>query len=246
MDTQCTPVQIEFQGLGRRKVEAAFDGGHISSDGGVVLLRETDARLGVTQRLAQCFTDYRDGELIEHGVEDLVRQRVYGLALGYEDLNDHDDLLRDPLLALAVGKGDPEGRQRRREQDQGKALASKSTLNRLELTPAEATRQSRYKKVVYHPEKLQDALVDLFLDAFARPPKELILDFDATDDPLHGHQEGRFFHGYYGCYPGYLTSCACEISGILGHSLRYASLGTYHGVRILHCRVKSAALRNVL
>ena len=123
MKTECTPVQIEFQGLGRRKVEAAFDGGHISSDGGALLLRETDARFGVTERLAECFTDLRDQERVEHSVLELLRQRVYGIALGYEDLNDHDDLMRDPLLALALGKDDPQGQGRRREQDRGKALA---------------------------------------------------------------------------------------------------------------------------
>lgn len=208
METECSAGQLEFQGLGRRRVQAAFDGGHISSDGGALLLRETDARLDVSGRLAQCFTDHRDPDLVDHSVLELVRQRVYGIAQGYEDLNDHDDLLRDPLLAVAVGKKDPEGQQRRRKGDRGKALASKSTLNRLELTPACATAQSRYKKIVYHADKLQDALVDIFLDSFSEPPEELVLDFDATDDPLHGHQEGRFFHGYYGCYcylPLYVT-----------------------------------------
>lgn len=208
MQTECIPVQVEFQGVGRRKVQAAFDGGHISSDGGAVLLREVDERLGMTELLASCFTDYRDPELIEHSVVELLRQRVYGLALGYEDLNDHDDLLRDPLLGVSMGKTDPEGASRRRDQDKGKALASSSTLNRLELTPADASADSRYKKIVYHPERIQDALVDLFLDAFDKAPEEIVLDFDATDDPLHGNQEGAFFHGYYRCYcylPLYVT-----------------------------------------
>ena len=200
MNTQCTPVQFEFQGLGRRKVQAAFDGGHISSDGGVLLLRELDGRFGITRRLAECFTDHRREDLVEHTVLQLVRQRVYGLALGYEDLNDHDDLMRDPLLGLAVGKGDPEGHDRRRRGDRGKALASSSTLNRLELTPAQADVESRYKKIVHHPEKLEELLVTLFLDSFEQAPTEIVLDFDATDDPLHGHQEGRFYHGYYRCY----------------------------------------------
>jgi len=208
MKTECTPTQMEFQGLGRRKVQGAFDGGPISSDGGAVLLRETDARFGITERLAACFTDHRDPERIEHSALELLRQRVYGLALGYEDLNDHDDLMRDPLLALALGKQDAEGQRRRREQDRGKALASSSTLNRLELTAAEATALSRYKKVVYHPERIETLLVDLFLDSFNTPPKEIVLDFDATDDPLYGNQEGRFFHDYYKCYyylPLYVT-----------------------------------------
>jgi len=208
MKTECTPVQIEFQGLGRRKVQGAFDGGHISSDGGAVLLREVDARFGVTEKLAACFTDHRDSDLVEHSVLDLLRQRVYGIALGYEDLNDHDDLKWDPVLALALGKDDVDGTARRRASDRGKVLASSSTLNRLELTPAEADGRSRYKKIVYHPEKIEALLVDVFLDSFAEVPEEIVLDFDATDDPIHGDQEGKFFHGYYGCYcylPLYVT-----------------------------------------
>jgi hypothetical protein len=199
---------MEFQGLGRRRVQAAFDGGHISSDGGAALLREVDARLGLTARLASCFSDYRDANLVEHTLLELVRQRVYGLALGYEDLNDHDDLKRDPLMGLALGKGDVEGKRRRRAVDAGKVLASSSTLNRLELTPADASAASRYKKIVHHPEKFDAFFVDAFLDSFKRAPKEIVLDFDATDDPVHGDQEGKFFHGYYGCYcylPLYVT-----------------------------------------
>jgi hypothetical protein len=137
-----------------------------------------------------------------------MRQRIYGLALGYEDLNDHDDLMRDPLLGVVVEKRDPEGRDRRRSCDRGKALASSSTLNRLELTPADADVDSRYKKIVHHPEKIRDFLITLFLDSYESPPEAIILDFDATDDPIHGNQEGRFFHGYYRCYcylPLYVT-----------------------------------------
>ena len=208
MRTECTPVQIEFKGLGRRRVQGGFDGGHISTDGGAVLLREVDLRWGIMERPAGCFSDYRDRALIEHSVLDLVRQRVYGIALGYEDLNDHDDLKWGPLLALALCKGDVEGKARRRQRDRGKALASSSTLNRLELTPAQADRQSRYKKIVHHPEKLEALFVDVFLDSSKRAPKEIVLDFDATDDPVHGDQEGKFFHGYYRCYcylPLYVT-----------------------------------------
>jgi len=208
MKTECTPSQMEFQGLGRRKVVAAFDGGHISSDGGALLLRETDERFGITSQLASCFTDHRDSDLIEHDVMELLRQRIYGIALGYEDLNDHDDLMRDPLLAVALGKADPEGKERRRKSDVGKALASSSTLNRLELTKSNATAQERYKKIVCDGKQLEALLVELFLDSFEKAPEEIILDFDATDDPLHGTQEGRFFHGYYNCYcylPLYVT-----------------------------------------
>ena len=208
MKTECTPSQLEFKGLGRRRIVGAFDGGHISSDGGALLLREADARLQLTEKLAACFTDHRDPDAIEHSVLELVRQRVYGIALGYEDLNDHDELKWDPLLALALGKADVEGKARHRPSDVGKVLASSSTLNRLELTPADASAGSRYKKIVHHPEKLEAFFVDAFLDSFTRAPKEIVLDFDATDDPVHGDQEGKFFHGYYGgyCYlPLYVT-----------------------------------------
>lgn len=208
MKTECTSVRMDFKGLGRRKVQAAFDGGHISSDGGAVLLREVDRRLGLSERLAGCFSDGRKADAVEHSVLDLVRQRVFALALGYEDLNDHDDLMRDPLLAVALGKRDIDGRARRRASDRGKALASSSTLNRLELTPPDAAAKDRYKKIVYREEAIEALLVDLFLDSFKRAPKEIVLDFDATDDPVHGSQEGKFFHGYYRCYcylPLYVT-----------------------------------------
>ena len=208
MNTECTSHQLEFQGLGRRKVQGAFDGGHISSDGGVLLLRELDARLGITQKLAECFTDHRDPDRIEHSVLELVRQRVYGLALGYEDLNDHDDLKWDPLLALALGKKDIEGKRRHRKADCGKLLASSSTLNRLELTPFAVDDSARYKKIVHHRDKLEAFLVDVFLDSITQAPDEIVLDFDATDDAVHGDQEGKFYHGYYGCYcylPLYVT-----------------------------------------
>jgi len=241
MRTECTPNQLEFQGLGRRKIQGAFDGGHISSDGGVLLLREVDRRLGITARFASCFTDHRHPDLIEHSVLELVRQRVYGIALGYEDLNDHDDLMRDPLLALALGKTDPEGRERRRAQDQGKALASSKTLNRLELTPAGATRRSRYKKIVYDAGQVEDAMVDVFLDAFKKAPREIVLDFDATDDVLHGHQEGRFFHGYYDgyCYlPLYVTCGDHLLLARLRTSNRDASDGAVDALAYLVARIR--------
>jgi hypothetical protein len=185
-----------------------------------LLLREVDARFGITRRLAQCFTDYRHEDLIEHSVEELLRQRVYGLALGYEDLNDHDDLARDPLLALSLGKTDVEGQTRRRESDKGKALASSSTLNRLELTPEDACVQSRYKKIVYRRECIETLLVELFLDSYQSAPKEIVLDFDATDDPVHGNQEGKFFHGYYRCY------CYLPLYVVCGDHVLVAQLRT--------------------
>lgn len=209
MTTECTPIQMDFQGHGRRKVEASFDGGHLSSDGGALLLREAEERFTIIERFAACFTDHRDGRYVEHSVVELLRQRIFGIALGYEDLNDHDKLRLDPLIALASGKEDLEGKNRRHEEDRGKPLASPSTLNRLELTPEDAGEDSRYKKLVYHEERVEALLVELFLESFKAAPKEIILDFDATDDPIHGNQEGRFFHGYYGhyCYmPLYVTS----------------------------------------
>ena len=190
MTTKCTQVAFEFQHLKKRDVRAQFDGGRITSDGGGLLLREVEKRTGILRQFAACFMDYRNADLIEHTVEELVAQRVYGLALGYEDLNDHEELRNDPLLAVLVEKSHP-----------GEAaLAGKSTLNRLELTRETASPKERYKKIVLDHRAVDRLLVDLFLEAHREAPKEVILDLDATDDPLHGKQEGRFFHGYYGHY----------------------------------------------
>jgi hypothetical protein len=176
---------------------ARFDGLMITSDAGGLLLRELDDKLSLTARFAAGFTDHRDPGLIEHSVLELIKQRVFALALGYEDLNDHDRLRDDPLLALLVGKRDLSGDDRSRERDRGHPLAGKSTLNRLELTPPGADADSRYKKITADCRTLERFFVDVFLDAHETPPAEIVLDFDATDDPLHGHQLGRFFHGYY-------------------------------------------------
>ena len=198
--TECNAEQLEFHALGRRAVVGRFDGGNISSDGGGLLLGEVEARTRIVERLAEQFVDHRDPEAIEHSVRELVAQRVYGLALGYEDLNDHNRLRLDTLLAVLVGKEDPTGQDRFCPRDQGKPLASSSTLNRLELTPADADAKARYKKIVADPAGMDRLLVDCFVEAHAQPPAEIWLDLDATDDPIHGRQEGRFFHGYYGCY----------------------------------------------
>jgi len=201
MQTQCISHQLEFQPLGKRAVVGRFDAGRVSSDGGALLLGELDRRTGIVSRFASCFTDHRVPSLVEHPVEDLVRQRVLGLCLGYEDLNDHDVLRGDALLATAVGKSDPTGMSRRREQNRGHALAGKSTLNRLELTPADASSASRYKKVVADGAAIEQCFVDEFIDS--RQGEELeriVLDIDPSDIELHGAQEGRFFHGYYGHY----------------------------------------------
>jgi hypothetical protein len=160
-------------------VEARFDGGTISSEGGGILLRAVEKRVGILERFVACFTDHRDPTRIEHTVFELVSQRVFGLALGYEDLVDHDDLRHDPLLGVMVGRVDAAERP----------LAGKSTLNRLELTRAEATSSERYKKIVMDGDAVDRTLVDIFLAAHERPPHRIILDLDATDDPLHGKQE---------------------------------------------------------
>jgi hypothetical protein len=200
MKTQCTTEFLRFQAPIRREVVAGFDGGAISSDGGGLLLPQVERRTGILRQFAACFTDHRDQDLIEHTVEELLAQRVYGLALGYEDLNDHDELRHDPLLATLVGKADPSGQDRLRRRDQGKALAGKSTLNRLELTPVGADRDSRYKKITAHSRQIEDLFVELFLQAYEQPPEQIVLDLDATDNPLYGEQLGRFFHGYYQSY----------------------------------------------
>lgn len=209
METQCIQEQMAFQQLGRREVMGRFDGGKISTDAGGLLLREVERRLEILKRLGGCFRDHRGPERIEHSLESLISQRVYGIALGYEDLNDHDRLRHDVVMGVLCEKSDPTGRDRVREQDQGKAMAGKSTLNRLELTPENADKHSRYKKIVAEGEKIDELMVEVFIQSHPTAPLEVVLDVDATDDPLYGHQEGRFFHGYYAeyCYlPLYIFS----------------------------------------
>jgi hypothetical protein len=171
-------------------VVAAFDGGKITSDAGALLLGATDRAIGLVERFAGCFRDGRCQDLIEHAVATLVGQRVYGIALGYEDLIDHDELRHDPLMAVLAGK-------LAAQRKDCAPVAGKSTLNRLELSREEPT---RYHKIAYDGASIEKLLVDLFLEAHRNAPKQIILDLDATDDPLHGDQEGRFFHGYYDCY----------------------------------------------
>jgi hypothetical protein len=184
--TECTQTSFGFQGHFRRQVSADFDGGTMTSDAGGLLLRETDRRLNLLGRFGQCFLDGRDPERIQHRVAEMVSQRVYGLALGYEDLNDHEQLRHDPVLKLLAGK-----------QDLPEALAGKSTLNRLELS---AGTPDRYKKITYGEQAIDKLLVDVFLEAHRQAPDEMVLDIDTTDMALHGGQEGRFFHGYYDHY----------------------------------------------
>ena len=190
MPTECNPTLFDFARVEGRAVVASFTGGRLTSDAGALLLGATDRVLGLTRRLAACFRDARDPTLIEHAVDTLVMQRVVGIALGYEDLIDHDELRHDPVLAVLAGK------LAARRADCA-ALAGKSTLNRLELSRPEPT---RYARLAADTDAIEALFVDLFLDAHGKPPKQITLDLDATDDPLHGHQEGRFFHGYYDCY----------------------------------------------
>jgi len=229
---ECTQQAFEFHKAGRREVVGRFDGGFISSDGGGVLLREVEQQARIVERFAGCFTDHRDPDRIEHRLEHLVAQRVFGLALGYEDVNDHDTLRHDPMLAMMVGDDDPTGRGRRRKRDRGKALAGKSTLNRLELTPTGADESHRYKKTPLSMAKVQRLLVSLFIDeheASLGVPQEIVLDVDATHDPIHGDQAGKFFHGYYDCYC-YLPLYVMCGDFILASKLRPSNIDAAHGV----------------
>ena len=218
MQTECNAEQFDFGLVERREVVGSFDGGAITSDAGALLLGRTDRAIGLVDRLAACFTDYRKVELIEHRVATLVGQRVFGIALGYEDLNDHDELRRDPVMAVLAGK-----------LEAGRAncapVAGKSTLNRLELSRETAT---RYHKIAADPKAIESLFVTLFLEAYKTPPEEIILDIDATDDPLHGHQEGRFFHGYYDgyCYLPLYVFCGRHL---LAAKLRPANIDAAAG-----------------
>lgn len=189
--TECTQEWFAFAEHFSRRVVAEFNGAWMTSDGGGLLLRQTDRKLGLLKRVAACFTDQRDPERVEHRLPEMLAQRIYGLALGYEDLNDHEELRRDPLLAVLAGK-----------REAHEPLAGKSTLNRMELTPAaaEAAARARYHKITYSAEALDALLVDIFLEAQPAAPRQIVLDLDVTDTPLHGEQEARFFHGYYRQY----------------------------------------------
>ena len=177
--TQCNQIQFTFAAHNSRKVIAQFEDNRLTTDGGGLLLRQADRKVGLLRRLVGCFQEGRDAERIEHRVEEMLAQRIYGLALGYEDLNDHEPLRQDPLLAM---------------------LAGKSTLNRMELVPRGSLSEQRYHKITYGQDAIDQLLVDVFLESQERAPAQIILDLDATDMPLYGKQEGRFFHGYYGHY----------------------------------------------
>ena len=184
--TDCIQPGFGFEACGKREIVARFDGGTISSDGGAFLLRQTDQRLNLLPRLAQCFLDGRNQEQVEHSILEMLSQRIYGLALGYEDINDHEQLRKDPVFGILAGR-----------QELEEPLAGKSTLNRMELG---AGTQDRYKKITFWKEAVDELLVQVFLESYPQAPAQIILDVDTTDLPLHGNQEGRFFHGYYGNY----------------------------------------------
>ncbi len=233
MTAECNQFVFGFHPQKRRDIRAQFDGGAITSDGGGLLLREVEKRIGILHQFAACFTDYRNPDLIEHPVKQLVAQRVYGLALGYEDLNDHEELRNDPLLAVLVEKEGPDNQ----------VLAGKSTLNRLELSGEKVREKERYKKIVLDHGAVDRLLVEVFLQAHREEPKEIILDLDATEDPLHGKQEGRFFHGYYGhyCYlPLYIFCGEFLLCARLRSSNIDASSGSVEELERIVAQIRSA------
>ena len=242
MQTECSAEQMEFSCVERRRVVAGFDGGTVSSDGGALLLKRADEAIHLVERLAGCFRDGRDQGAVEHSVRTLIGQRVFGMALGYEDLNDHDELRHDPVMGTLIGKLEA------RRKDCA-PLAGKSTLNRLELHPLEG--MSRYHKIRPDGVAIERLFVDLFLDAHRAAPTEIVLDLDATDDPLHGHQEGRFFHGYYDgyCYLPLYIFCG---EHLLAAKLRRSNIDAAAGAReeveriVTHIRTRWPAVRIIL
>src|ERR1700674_5310895 len=215
--TECNQSSFEFEASGRREIVARFDGGTISSDGGALLLRQTDQRLNLLPRLAACFLDGRNQEQVEHSILEMLSQRIYGLALGYEDINDHEQLRKDPVFGILAGRKELE-----------EPLAGKSTLNRMELG---AGTKDRYKKITFWKEAIDELLVKVFLESHQHAPDQIILDVDTTDLPLHGKQEGRFFHGYYDsyCYLPLYVFCGehvlCARLREANHDASFGSLG---------------------
>ena len=232
MPTDCSTDFDLFGPVEGRRVAADFDGGAITSDAGGLLLGSTDRAIGLIERFAGCFTDQGMPELIEHSVGRLIGQRVFGIALGYEDLNDHDEIRHDPLMATLAGKLEA------RRKDCA-PLAGKSTLNRLELSRPVAT---RYHKISHEPAAIEALFVTLFLEAHRTPPREIVLDLDATDDPLHGHQEGRFFHGYYDgyCYlPLYVFCGRCLLAAKLRPSNIDGSAGAVEEIARIVSQIRA-------
>jgi len=207
--TECNQPSFEFEGHFSRQITGQFDGGQQTSDAGGLLLRETDGRLNLLSRFAACFVDGRDAGRIEHRVEEMVAQRVYGMALGYEDLNDHEQLRHDPLLAVMSGRSDPHS-----------PLAGKSTLNRLELS---TKKEDRYKRILCNENAIDRLMVDVFLESNAQAPAQIVLDLDSTDFEIHGRQQGRFFHGFYDHYCYLPLYIFCE-SHLLVARLRQSNI----------------------
>jgi hypothetical protein len=227
--TECNQSKFSFAAWGKREIVARFDGGTISSDGGALLLRQADQRLNLLPRLAECFLDGRNQEQIEHSILEMLSQRIYGLALGYEDLNDHEQLRSDPVFGVLAGR--EEGSQ---------ALAGKSTLNRMELG---AGTPDRYKKITFWKEAIDELLVKIFLESQATIPEQIILDVDTTDLPLHGKQEGRFFHGYYDhyCYlPLYIFCGEHVLCARLRESNHDAAFGSLAEIRRIVAQIRAA------
>jgi len=227
--TECNQSSFGFEASGRREIVARFDGGMISSDGGAFLLRQTDRRLNLLPRLAECFLDGRNQDLIEHTVQEMLSQRIYGLALGYEDINDHEQLRKDPGFGILAGRD---------ERDE--PLAGKSTLNRMELG---AGTKDRYKKITFWKEAVDEVLVKVFLESHQSAPAEIVLDVDTTDLPLHGKQEGRFFHGYYDnyCYlPLYVFCGEHVLCARLREANHDASFGCLAEIRRIVTQIRAA------
>ena len=228
--TDCNQSGFGFEACGKREIVAQFDGGTISSDGGALLLRQTEQRLNLLPRLAECFLDGRNQDLVKHSIQEMLGQRIYGLALGYEDVNDHEQLRKDPVFGILAG----------RQELEEEPLAGKSTLNRLELgngTP------DRYKKITFWKDGIDELLVKLFLEAHAQAPAQIVLDVDTTDLPLHGQQEGRFFHGYYDSYcylPLYIFCGEHLLCGRLREAHHDAAYGSRQEIERVVTQIRAA------
>jgi hypothetical protein len=227
--TECNQSGFGFEACGKREIVARFDGGTISSDGGALLLRQTDKRLNLLPRLAECFLDGRNQDQVEHSIVEMLSQRIYGLALGYEDLNDHEQLRKDAVFGILAGR-----------EELAEPLAGKSTLNRMELG---AGVQDRYKKITFWKEGLDEVLVKVFIESYQKAPSEIVLDVDTTDLPLHGNQEGRFFHGYYDnyCYlPLYIFCGEQVLCARLREANHDAAFGSLQEIQRIVAQIRTA------
>jgi len=227
--TGCNQSGFGFAASGKREIVARFDGGTISSDGGAFLLRQTDKRLNLLARLAECFLDGRNQEQVEHSIVEMLSQRIYGLALGYEDINDHEKLRKEPVFGILAGRDELE-----------EPLAGKSTLNRMELGTGT---KDRYKKITFWKEAIDELLVKVFIESYQKAPDQIILDVDTTDLPLHGKQEGRFFHGYYDSYcylPLYIFCGEHILCARLRQANHDAAFGSLQEIRRIVTQIRVA------